>query len=278
MTQADRADVLVVGFGPAGASAAVEAADAGADVLVLDKLPLETALTGRHSRVHRSAADGLRAELRRTALEHGVRFRPQATVHELQIEGRQVIGAGYAAIGPETAEAAWHRRLYRMSMHARQSSDIVREVFTEAAERLWEESFVPGTVECAAVVLATPPSEWDFVAASLMPVVAADRHACAMLAPAQSQRTALPVLQADPASGAVSIAGGWPVVGLFSAAPGVSGRPPTDAEVVAAGRRAGRACVRPDEPRPPDLLVAQGSANDHQSVTSPLWMAKSRAI
>lgn len=33
----DEADVVVVGFGAAGASAAVEAAEAGADVLVLER-------------------------------------------------------------------------------------------------------------------------------------------------------------------------------------------------------------------------------------------------
>ncbi|MFJ8816362.1 FAD-binding protein [Amycolatopsis thermoflava] len=249
MTQTDRADVLVVGFGLAGAAAAIEAAAAGADVLVLDKLPLEPSLAGRRPRgAGRSGGDELRAGLRRTALERGVRVRPQATVHELLVEGRQVVGAGYAAIGPDTAEAAWHRRLYRMSLHARRSSAIVREVFTEAAERLWEESFVPGTIECAAVVVATPPSEWDFVGASLMPVLAADGRASATARPvrcpdAPERQTPLPALRVDPASGAVSSAGGWPVPGLFSATAGCADRRPTDAEAVAAGRRAGRACL-----------------------------------
>jgi len=249
MAQTDRVDVLVVGFGLAGASAAIEAAEAGAGVLVLDKLPLDSSTAGRRPRgVGRSGGDGLRAEMRRTALEKGVRVRPQATVHELLVEGRRVIGAGYAAIGPDTAEAAWHRRLYRMSLQARRTSAIVRDVFTEAAERLWEESFEPGTVECAAVVLATPPSEWEFVGASLMPVLAADERASTSARPvrfpaAPVHRTPLPALRVDPAGGAVSSAGGWPVPGLFSATAGFADHCPTDAEVVAAGRRAGRACL-----------------------------------
>ncbi|GAB2964765.1 FAD-binding protein [Amycolatopsis acidiphila] len=249
MALTDRADVLVVGFGLAGAAAAIEAAQAGADVLVLDKLPLESSLAGRRPPgVGRSGGDGLRAELRRTALENGVRVRPQATVHELLVEGRQVIGAGYGAIGPNTAEAAWHRRLYRMSLHARRTSAIVREVFTEAAERLWEESFVLGTVECAVVVVATPPSGWEFVGSSLTPVLAAEGHAECVPRPVSSgaaplHPTSVPALRVDTATGAVISAGGWPVPGLFSATAGFTDRWFTDAEVVAAGRRAGRGCL-----------------------------------
>ncbi|HVV08152.1 FAD-binding protein [Amycolatopsis sp.] len=277
MALTDRADVLVVGFGLAGAAAAIGAAEAGADVLVLDKLPLEPPRavrpghreaarpdrgetapdtlpeeiawwsSRRPARRRRGSGAGLRGLLRDLAVERGVRVRPQATVHELLVEGRRVVGAGYSAIGPDTAEAAWHRRLYRMSLHARGSSAIVREVFTEAAERLWEESFVLGTVECAAVVVATPPSGWEFADSSLTPALAAEGHAGSASIPmspgARTHPTAVPALRVDAATGAVFSAGGWPVPGLFSATAGVTDRCFTEAEVVAAGRRAGRGCL-----------------------------------
>src|SRR5512136_1167861 len=54
----EEADVVVVGFGGAGASAAVAAHDAGAKVLILEKQPADTATHTGHTPNTRMCAGG----------------------------------------------------------------------------------------------------------------------------------------------------------------------------------------------------------------------------
>jgi hypothetical protein len=146
MTPDTDVDVVVIGFGIAGATAALSAADAGARVLALDqRVPDRRGEAGR---------------LRAAALAAGVSLRAPHRVHELLTEGGRVCGVGYAALPPGGLAARAHRFLRWAGDRTGLASP------GRAADSLWAARFVVGEVRCPAVILAIDPRHWDFVGAA----------------------------------------------------------------------------------------------------------------
>ncbi|MFC5746339.1 FAD-binding protein [Actinomadura rugatobispora] len=214
------ADVVVVGFGVAGAAAALAAARAGARVTVLDRgVP-----TARPLALSRSARSrrALRSGLQRAALAAGVAVHPRCHVHELMMDAGRVCGVGYAA-PPSDGGAAT----------ARLAETIV------------------GEVGCSSVVLALDPRHWEFVGPAVWSAARASGDAdgpppTARPSPELAVRTWCAAREAgaaaasrqaelgfDAATGAVLMGAGLPVPGLYSAVGGRAADP-------AAGHRAGR--------------------------------------
>ena len=250
-------DVVVVGFGVAGAAAAVEAARAGARVLVLDRRAVVVrpgaraagtvdGAAGAPVRVRRrsrprTAVPPLSA-LRAEALAAGVEVRRQAAVHELVVEAGRVTGVGYAAIDVLTPAGARYWWLDRLSRWTPRLSAGLTRTLRRTAEALWHDASEVGTVSASAVVLGTDQAHWDFVgpavwATSLSGPAAARRRRLSLVAdeaPAASPELvarawcareagagpAVDVhaeLGVDRATGQVRVGEGDPVPGLFAA-------------------------------------------------------------
>ncbi|MGY1772450.1 FAD-dependent oxidoreductase [Blastococcus sp. SYSU D00813] len=179
MSGADSYDVVVVGFGVAGAAAALEAARAGARVLVLDRrgvLVRPGALTsgadlapGAPVRVRRRFRSRPRtavpplSTLRAEAVAAGVEVRRQAAVHELIVEDGRVTGVGYAAMDLLTPAGARYWWLDRLSGWTPRLSAGLARMLRRAAEALWHDASSVGTVSASAVVLGAGREHWDFV-------------------------------------------------------------------------------------------------------------------
>ncbi len=182
MSVPDSYDVVVVGFGVAGAAAALEAARAGARVLVLDRRGVlvrpgalapgrdpDGAPAGAGVRVRRRLRSRPRPAvpplptLRAEALAAGVEVRRQAAVHELVVEAGRVTGVGYAAMDMLTPSGARYWWLDRLSgLTPRLSAGLTRTL-RRAAEALWHDASEVGAVSATSVVLATDRAHWDFV-------------------------------------------------------------------------------------------------------------------
>jgi hypothetical protein len=207
--------VVVVGFGPAGAGAALAAAGAGARVVALSGRPVD------------GAAQAL-------ALAAGVEVR-RAVAGELDVQLGRVVGVGYAA-PPEVTDCP------------------LCDCSTAAAARCAP----AGHLACAAVVLAVDAGHWDFVGCAVWSAVRdrapavpapgpvgritpelAVRRWCAERDAGPAAAAAQAPLQVD-GTGAVTVGGDLPVVGLYSAVPAEPGGPPD----VDAARRAGVAAAR----------------------------------
>jgi hypothetical protein len=257
-------DVVIVGFGAAGAAATLAAASAGARVLVLDE--------GAHRAGRWPAGDAQR----RAALRAGARVRRHTSVHELFVEAGRITGVGFAALRAGSLTAARYRWLRREGERA---PGMLGEVAGRAADRLWLQTFGVGSVRCSAVVLAVDPLRWDFVGPAVWSAHAADQGSAAAgrrenlclvhpeaLAPPDAGRElvvrrwcadrgsgpgAAPTqheLRVDERSGAVLAADGRCVPGLFSAVPVSTGSVLALADPAAAGRgavRAGERRIRP---------------------------------
>jgi len=141
MTPDADVDVVVIGFGMAGATAALSAASTGARVLALD-----------------AGSPGPRRDpLRAAARAEGVQLRAPYRVHELVTEAGRVRGVGYATLPPGSLARARHQLLRRMSGRAGAGW------CGRAAESVWASRFVVGEIRCSAVVLAIDSRHWDFV-------------------------------------------------------------------------------------------------------------------
>lgn len=194
-------DVVVIGFGVAGASAAVEAAGAGARVLVLDRrgviarrrtvraaalavaaeeLPV---LVRRRLRSAGRRALSPRAAARSAALAAGVEVRTQTVVHELLVEGRRVTGVGCATMDPRTPSGARYWWLDRLSRWTPRLSRTLGRAITRAAESLWQEASSVEEVRCSAVVLGMNRSHWDFVGPAVWAATACAEKSRAAAAP-----------------------------------------------------------------------------------------------
>ncbi|MEV6162537.1 FAD-binding protein [Streptomyces sp. NPDC052052] len=267
--QVDEVDVVVIGFGVAGAAAALAAATGGARVLVLDR---RSALT-EHAR-RSSSGPSACAVLRSAARAAGVTVRGACRAHELVTDVRQVRGVGYAELSARRTTAAAYRCLDRLGDLPMRSAPV----FARAADRVWQSDFLVGEVACASVVLALDPGHWDFVGPAMW---AAARSARREAGPGPATRrlrvvgpgeTAPPTpelsarlwcaqrdaaadqgeLRVDDATGAVLVGGEPAVAGLYSAVP--TGRPTAAPRghraVIAAGVRAGQgaadAAVHPE--------------------------------
>ncbi|SEP23472.1 FAD-binding protein [Trujillonella endophytica] len=182
MPGAGNYDVVVVGFGVAGASAALEAARTGARVLVLDRRGVlirpgalaggtgaDGAPAGASMRVRRRLRSRPRtavpplSTLRAEALAAGVEVCRQAAVHELVVEGGRVTGVGYAAMDMMTPSGARYWWLDRLSGWTPRLSAGLTRTLRRAAEALWHDASEVGAVSAGAVVLATDRAGWDFV-------------------------------------------------------------------------------------------------------------------
>jgi hypothetical protein len=247
MSQDPQVDVVVVGFGLAGAAAAIAVADVGARVLVVDcGVP-----TGRRLLASRSARrrGALRAELRAAALAAGAEVWTQCRVHELVVEAGRVCGIGYAVLPGQGSAATGHRWL----MKARgQTPAIAESLLGRVAEAVWGVRFEVGEVGCSSVVLALAPRHWEFVGAATWSAVSAEpgsgppsrralpgrpsvvgsedggirpnpelavRTWCAAHEGTVPAAGALTELGVDVASGAVLLNEDRPVPGLYSAVP-----------------------------------------------------------
>ena len=275
-------DVVVVGFGVAGAAAAIEAARSGARVLVLDRRGVVvrpaalTAGTGRDAvsvRVRRRFRSRPRtavpplSTLRAEALAAGVEVRRQSAVHELVVEGGRVTGVGYAAMDMLTPSGARYWWLDRLSGWAPRVSAGLARTLRRAAEALWHDASAVGTVSASAVVLGTDQAHWDFVGPAVWAAELSHRDTSGG---ARRRRLSL-VAEGTPASGpelevrswctretgtagavdvlsglAVDPATGQVCVGEAGTVPGLYAAvaESTGSELlVAAGRRAGRAAA-----------------------------------
>ncbi|MDX6742160.1 FAD-binding protein [Actinocorallia sp. A-T 12471] len=266
-------DVVVVGFGVAGAAAALAAAHAGSRVLVLDQTPLsEYRLTGS-----RRPRELLRAGLRAAAREAGAEVRPRTRAHELLVAGGEVCGLGYAT-PVSRAVGARHRWLRAAANLAPRR---LRPRLENAAETLWRDGFLVGEVDCSSVVLAMDAGHWDFVGpatwsaarAGLAAVEARPKRSrwpelpsgdptpelavrawCAEREPApeaDAHTVAHTELGVDEETGAVLVGGSVPVPGLYAAVRTchAGADDPGAHAVMTAGRRAGSSAVNAGDGR-----------------------------
>jgi hypothetical protein len=274
-------DVVVVGFGTAGAAAALEAARAGARVLVLDRrgVRVRPAVTGREPalRVRRrfrprtgSAVPSLSA-LRADAVAAGVEVRRQTAVHELVVEGGRVTGVGYAAVDLRSASGARYWWLDRLSAWTPRLSAGLARTLRRAAESVWHDASAVGTVSASSVVLGTARAQWDFVGPAVwaagvanLPVVAAAhrrlslvgdgtpaptpelevRAWCARETGAGACTESLAELRVDPATGQLSVGDAGEVPGLYAAVAELTGPAPVLPEDGALRVAAGRRAGR----------------------------------
>jgi hypothetical protein len=257
-------DVVVIGFGVAGAAAALAGVDAGARVLVLESTG---APTGRGWKASRRARE--RAALRDAAREAGVEVRRFSRAHELVMEGDRVRGVGYAAL-PDGGTAAVTRRIL-VGLSDAAPRRAARAV-ARGLDRLAPSDFQVGEVACAAVVLAIHPRHWDFVGPGVWTAtrwaagsaMAAGRPAHLYLVrPEEAGESPSPELNArlwcaprtsgptaeqrrevctDEATGAVHVGDDIVVRGLYAAVPqqGFESTECAYDAMRAAGRRAGR--------------------------------------
>ncbi|MGY1743583.1 MULTISPECIES: hypothetical protein [unclassified Blastococcus] len=196
MAGAEDYDVVVVGFGVAGAAAALEAARSGARVLVLDRRGVvvrPSALTAGPRRARARAGAPVRVRrrfrsrprtavpplstLRAEALAAGVEVRRQAAVHELLVEGGRVSGVGFAAMDPLTPSGARYWWLDRLSGWTPRLSGGLTRTLRRAAEALWHDASEVGTVSASSVVLGTDRAHWDFVGPAVWATAEARRAA-----------------------------------------------------------------------------------------------------
>ncbi|MEU9269067.1 hypothetical protein AB0E04_26940 [Streptomyces sp. NPDC048251] len=190
MSLAGNVDVVVIGFGIAGATAAVEAADAGARVLALDgrgalrphsstlhmfdRPPAFPIRLRRLPRAAQARAHAARAEARSAALAVGVRVRTSATVCELLVDGGRVSGVGYAALDASSATALRYSCLNRVAERLQSSRPgSLGRALGERAEEVWERESAVESTTCSSVVLAIDPARWDFVGPAVWATVRA---------------------------------------------------------------------------------------------------------
>ena len=184
----DEYDVVVVGFGFAGAAAAIGAAEAGARVLVLDrKRPGTGPRVTRPSRAGRTGTTSLatrpwirtargraRSELRRLrgiAVAAGVDVLRQSTAHEVLVEGDRVCGVGFATLDPRTRRGTSYSGLDRLGAWTTGVSETLGHVFTGAAEAVWQQASSVGMIRCSAIVLGMDRGRWDFVGPAVWAVM-----------------------------------------------------------------------------------------------------------
>ncbi|WP_029429718.1 FAD-dependent oxidoreductase [Blastococcus sp. URHD0036] len=277
-------DVVVVGFGTAGAAAALEAARSGARVLVLDRrgvrvrpvLPTtpgrERALrVGRRLRSRRGPAVPSPAALRADAVAAGVEVRRHTAVHELVVEGGRVTGVGFAAVDPRSVPGARYWWLDRLSTWAARPSARLSRMLRRTAESVWHDAATVGTVSAPAVVLGAARAEWDFVGPAVWaagvvprPAVGAVRRRLSLVGTSASVPTpelqvrawcaretgagtcaeALAELRVDPATGQLSVGDAGEVPGLYAAVAELTGPAPLLPEAGALQAAAGRRAGR----------------------------------
>jgi hypothetical protein len=257
MSSAGDYDVVVIGFGPAGVAAALEARAAGARVLALDR-------RGFIARAH--GAPPVRS------MSADVEIRTQTVVHELLVEGGRVTGVGCATMDRWTPSGARYWWLARLSEWAPRLSRTLGRAAARAADSLWQEASEVEEIRAGAVILAMEREHWDFVGPAVWATTAGvgcperagepRRHLRLVTeeAPpspelkvrswcsAQTSGTGVGLgeLSLDRASGALRSASGVAVPGLYAALP--EQLAPTDSALEAgraraAGRRAGRAAA-----------------------------------
>lgn len=230
------ADVVVIGFGVAGAAAALAAADCHRRVLVLDQSVPTDRRFGR-SRSDRARAS-LRARLRAKARAAGVEVHAQCRVHELVVDAGRVSGVGFATLPSQGVATTGHRWLQKTSALAPASA---ASLLTRAAEAMWRSRFRVGEISCSSVVLALDPRHWEFVGPAMwsaapapagarppvtVPVAGADaspspeltvRRWCASCAATPLVPEHQQELEVDESTGAVMLADGRTLPGLYSA-------------------------------------------------------------
>ena len=202
-------DVVVVGFGVAGALAAAAAADAGARVLVLDRRGVIARRRPARVAARLVAADELPLLLRRrlrsagrrtlsprltarvaaraAAIAAGVEVRTQTVVHELLVEGGQVSGVGCATMDPRTRSGARYWSLDRLRGWTPRLSRTLGRAVNRAADSLWQEASSVEEIRCSAVVLGMDRSHWDFVGPAVWAATACSGQARATTTPARGR-------------------------------------------------------------------------------------------
>ncbi|RBY85871.1 FAD-binding protein [Blastococcus sp. TF02A-26] len=283
MSATEDYDVVVVGFGVAGAAAALEAARAGARVLVLDRRglrvrPVVPAVADRPAlRVRRrfrsrpGAAVPPLSTLRAEAVAAGVEVRRQTAVHELVVEGGRVAGVGYAAMDLCTASGARYWWLDRLSSWTPRWSAGLARTLRRAAEAVWHDASEVGTVTASAVVLGTDRAGWDFVGPAVWAAGVARRPSgvgprrrlslvgdgapaptpelevrawCARATGAGTSVEALAELRVDPATAQLCVGDAGEVPGLYAALAERTGPAPVPTEDSALLVAAGRRAGR----------------------------------
>lgn len=175
MSPAGRIDVVVIGFGIAGATAACEAARAGARVLVLDG-------RGSSARLHSTLGildrfPGLRTPFgrlpkgprarvwsaRAAALAAGAMVYTPAKVCELHVDGGRVCGVGYSALENSSVPVLAHSCLTRLAERLGGRLESLGHAVGERAEAVWERASTVESSMCSSVVLAIDPEHWEFV-------------------------------------------------------------------------------------------------------------------
>lgn len=267
--QVDEVDVVVIGFGVAGAAAALAASTGGVRVLVLDR----RSSLSEHAR-RSSPGTGACAVMRSAARAAGVRVRAASRAHELMADVNQVRGVGYAELSGRRTVTAAYRCLDRLGDRPMRSAPA----FARAADRLWQSDFGVGEVACSAVVLALDPGHWDFVGPAMWAAARAVRRGARPATVARRLRVVRPdetapptpelsarlwcaqhdlaacqgELRVDDATGAVLVGGEAAMAGLYSAVParGTVAAQRGHRAVIAAGVRAGQAAA--DAAVPPE--------------------------
>lgn len=257
-------DVVVIGFGVAGAAAALAAADTGARVLALE----QRSLVRKHWRGTSPRARS-RSALRFAALAAGVQVRPLSRAHELLMDADNVRGVGYAALPERGSTSVVYRWLDQLSDRATHSGV---PSLARIADRIWQSAFMVGEIACASVILALDPRHWDFVGPAMWTAsrsakapetvsTAAPMRHLRLVAPEEGKVGPTPELsvrlwcaqseagvptpgqrrelRVDEETGAVLIGDGVPVLGLYSAMP-TEGEGRGCGLALTAGTRAGR--------------------------------------
>jgi hypothetical protein len=185
----DEYDVVVIGFGIAGAAAAIGAAESGARVLILDRerlsayRPVTTsrrawrgeasvAVRRRIVSVRRRSRGDLR-DLRAAAVAAGVDVCGQSVVHELMVEGGVIRGVGYATLNPSTIRGTFYWGLSRLGAWTSAASRKIGRAVSDTAETVWQQASSVEMARCSAVVLGIDRNRWDFVGPAVWAVMGA---------------------------------------------------------------------------------------------------------
>lgn len=189
-------DVVVIGFGVAGAAAARTAAERGASVLVIDsdaprvRRRMTSAAHGRPASGSRLGLPWIpraraRYEARAAALAAGARVHPRAWACELVVDGHRVVSVGYVALRSGSAEAFAYSCLSWIPRCLGRTG-MLGPAVDERVDALWREASLVESVPCSSVILAIDLPHWDFVG----PALWATSRAATRRGPVSSARNA----------------------------------------------------------------------------------------